>query len=334
MTELLALAWVGLIAFGVILYVILDGFDLGIGILSPFFKDKNELNLIVSTILPFWDGNQTWLVFGGAALYGAFPIAFSYVLPRIYIPIMLMVIALLLRGVAFEFLMKSVKSRKIWTSCFFIGSVFATLAQGIVLGTFVRGFDAPSILTTSAEIHQWLNPFGLFCGVALIFGYALLGSNHLIEKTMGHLQERCFKISACLQYVILFFLVVVSIWTPFLDPVLINLWFNPKYMPYLAILPALALFFFYLHWNALRKCNEVMPFWSAVGIFLVSYIGFIISSYPYLVPRHITYLQAASKPSTLLFMLIGASIMLPILLYYTYHSYSVFRGKVTEKIGY
>lgn len=329
----LALTWVAIIAFGIIMYVILDGFDLGIGILTIFFRKEYHRDLMISVILPVWDGNETWLVFGGAALYGAFPIAFSMLLPALYIPIILMVIALIFRGVSFEFRLKAKRSKRFWEWCFSLGSLFATLAQGVILGAFVEGFTlTPQSQTLS--LYHWLNPFSIICAIALVQGYALLGSNRLIDKTVGGLQEQCFRISKRLQYLILFFSVIVSAWSPYLDPRIKARWFNPHYMPYLAILPLATLIIFVLHVHAIKRRFERLPFWSAVGIFLLCYLGFIISSYPYLVPRHITYLQAASGEGSLLFMLIGACIMMPPLLYYTYYSYKIFKGKVIEPIEY
>lgn len=327
--ETLPLVWCGIIAFGVIMYVILGGFDLGIGILSIFIRDEHERDLMVSSILPVWDGNQTWLVFGGATLYGAFPAAFSAILPVMYIPLLMMVLALLFRGVAFEFRLKAVRSKRLWEICFFLGSIFATISQGFILGTFVKGFQI-----TSPQVEQWFNPFGIACAIALIFSYVLLGSNYLIIKTTGSLQQKSFAISSKIQYVILLGFIMVSVWSPMLDESIRTRWFNPQNMFFLAILPIITLGCFYMHVIALKKKYEYIPFWCAIGMFLMCYFGFIISCYPYIVPREITYLEAAAPPSSLLFMLVGACIMLPPLLYYTYYSYRLFRGKVTEKIGY
>jgi cytochrome d ubiquinol oxidase subunit II len=327
--DILALTWCGIIAFGVILYVILGGFDLGIGILSIFFKNEHDRDLMVSAILPVWDGNQTWLVFGGAALYGAFPAAFSAILPVMYIPLLIMVIALLFRGVAFEFRLKAHKTKRLWEICFFLGSIFATISQGLILGTFVRGFQ---IASPNAE--QWFNPFGIACAIALVFGYALLGANFLIIKVTGSLQKKCFAISRALQYIILLGFIMVSVWSPMLDATIKARWFNPQNMPFLALLPLATLAFLFLHAKALKNKFEYIPFWCAIGMFLMCYFGFIISCYPFIVPREMTYQEAAAPESSLLFMLVGACIMLPPLLYYTYYSYKLFRGKVTQKIGY
>ncbi len=324
--NVLALFWYGVIAFGVIMYVILGGFDLGIGMMSIFFKDEKERDLLVSVILPVWDGNQTWLVFGGAALYGAFPIAFSAILPLMYIPLLIMVIALLFRGVSFEFRLKAIKTKRFWEICICVGSLFATVSQGLILGTFVEGFN----LSNNANTNQWLNSFGIACAIALIGGYILLGTNFLIIKTTGKLQEKSYALSGKVQYFILIGFIMVSVWSPFLDPDIMSRWFDPHNMPYLAILPLLTLLLLITHRFALKLKHEYLPFWSAIGMFLMCYIGFIISSYPYIVPREITYAKAAADKSSLLFMLVGVCIMFPPLLYYTYYSYKIFRGKVTR----
>jgi cytochrome d ubiquinol oxidase subunit II len=331
--DLLALAWCGIIAFGIILYVLLGGFDIGIGIMSIFIRDENERDIMISTILPVWDGNQTWLVFGGAALYGAFPLAFSTVLPILYLPLLVMVVSLLFRGIAFEFRLKAIKTKGIWDTCFFLGSLFATIAQGLILGTFVQGFTIATLYGIH-DTYQWLNPFGAICALGLIAGYVLLGANYLIIKTVGSLQEKCFRIASIVQYFILVGFIAVSLWSPFLDPAIMQRWFNPQNMPFLAILPIATIALFYLHWRALRKKQEHQPFWCAIGMFIMCYFGFIISIYPYIVPRKLTYIEAAADESSLLFMLVGACIMLPPLLYYTYHSYKIFSGKVTQKLGY
>ena len=326
----LPLIWCGLIAFGIIMYVLLGGFDIGIGIMSIFFKKKADRDILVSTILPVWDGNQTWLVFGGAALYGAFPIAFSDILPLMYLPILLMVVALLFRGISFEFRLKAIKTQRLWDICFFSGSVFATIAQGLMLGSFIQGFTPKY----ANEISIWLNPFCVACAIGLIAGYVLLGADYLIIKTTGELQKKCYAISNAMQYIILLGFVIVSIWSPFLDPTIMERWFNQKYMAYLAILPLLTLILFSTHWYAIKKRYERTPFWCVIGMFLTCYLGFIISIYPYIVPRKVTYIEAAADHSSLLFMLVGACIMLPPLLYYTYHAYKIFSGKVTKRIEY
>lgn len=328
--NLLAFFWVGIIAFGIIMYVLLDGFDLGTGIISLFIKDELERDIAISSILPVWDGNQTWLVFGGAALYGAFPLAFSTVLPILYLPIFIMVLALVFRGVAFEFRLKAQASKRFWDGCFFAGSIIASFMQGNMLGSFIVGYN----LGAEHSSFQWLSPFSITCGIALIFGYALLGSNRLIIKTQDKLQQHFYKISKRLQYIIVCFAVIVSIWSPYLDKAIFARWYNPHLMPFFAILPFFTIVLFLIQFYTLHKKIEKAPFFCSVGIFLLCYLGFIISTYPYIVPREISFTQAAAPHSTLVFMLFGALIMLPILLFYTIYSYYIFRGKITQPLSY
>lgn len=331
--NLLASAWIGIIGFAIIMYVILDGFDLGIGILSFFIKDTHQRDLMISSIMPVWDGNETWLVFGGATLYGAFPTAFGLVLPALYIPILIMVCALLFRGVAFEFRLKAHNGKTIWDFSFALGSLFAAFIQGIMLGAFVQGFHYSADGIT-LNTYEWISPFSITCGLALIFGYILLGSNWLIAKTIGPLQKKCYGISKLTLIIVGIFAVIISLWSPFIDPQIRTRWFNPDIITYLALLPLTTVIFFGLHWWALNNKQEHSPFWFAIIIFLLCYVGFVISSWPYIVPRVLTVSQAAAPKSSLLFMLIGASIMLPLLLIYTFYSYRIFRGKVTDVIGY
>jgi len=330
----LALIWVLIIALGIILYVVLDGFDLGIGIMSIFFPNEHHRDLMFSTVLPVWDGNETWLVLGGALLYGAFPLAFATVFPALYIPLLVMVVGLIFRGVSFEFRMKAHRSKKLWELSFFIGSLVVTVVQGLVLGAFVNGFKFDAQGHIILAFYQWFTPFGMICSIALIFGYALLGSNWLIRKTVGDLQNICYHISHALQYVIVVFAALVSIWSPFLDPRIKAVWFGGDHMFYLLLLPLLMLLAMFFQWYGIRKRKEHMPFWSMIGVFVTCYVGFGISTFPYMVPRQITYIQAASNDKTLIFMLVGAAIMLPVLLFYTYYSYKIFRGKVTEPLEY
>ena len=329
----LAFIWAGIIAFGIIMYVILDGFDLGIGILSLFVENDEDRDLMISTIMPVWDGNETWLVFGGAALYGAFPRAFSEILPAAYLPIYIMVLALLFRGVAFEFRLKATWSKKIWDYAFFGGSLVAIIMQGELLAMFVQGFTLNEQGHVVANV-PWLNPFGIFCGLALVIGYTLLAADWLIIKTVGNLQKFCYKVASYAQYLLLACAIIVSVWSPFLDPEIFAKWFKLDLMPILAILPAITLYAVYRHWIAIKNAQEDQPFKWAVTVFIMCYLGFAYSCYPYIIPRSITYMEAAAEPESLIFLTYGAIVMLPALLYYTYYSYKVFRGKVTKKLEY
>jgi cytochrome d ubiquinol oxidase subunit II len=331
MHEVLASLAVVVIGFCIIMYVLLDGFDLGIGILFLFFHDRKDRDIMVSSVLPVWDGNQTWLVLGGASLYGFFPKAFSLLLPALYLPVLIMVIALLFRGITFEFRLKSKKALRKWDILFCLSSTVVTLVQGLVLGTFVKGFKLGPNYTL---IYDLFTPFNITCAVALLFGYVLLGATWIIAKTTGNLQKRMYFVTKIALYAVIFFLFVISLWSPFIDSQIQQIWFNPNYIYKLASLPLVTglLILYFVH--ALQKRREYILFWLTLGIFICSYIGFGISTFPYIVPHVLTIFEMAAPESSLLFMLFGACMLLPVLLAYTSYSYYVFRGKVTEMIGY
>jgi cytochrome d ubiquinol oxidase subunit II len=330
----LAEAWITIIGFAVIMYVILDGFDLGIGIMFPIFSKNLHRSLMLSTIIPVWDGNQTWLVFGGACMYGAFPKAFASTMPVIYFPMILMLIALVFRGVAFEFRMKAHKTRYIWDLSFFLGSSVAAFSQGVILGTYVQGFGpvAPSYQTVPH--YQWLTVFSFMTGIGTMCGYVLLGCCWLIIKTTGPLQRQVYRVAQYACMAVAIFMVAFSIWTPFLSEVHFARWLSLDKIMYLSVLPAVTGFFFLVNWFSIIKRYELLPMLSAVGIFLCGAVGIVISIYPYIVPHSMTIQQAASAPHALEFMLIGACISMPVLLFFTMNSYFVFRGKVEKPIHY
>jgi cytochrome d ubiquinol oxidase subunit II len=327
---MLTLAWISIIGFCIIMYVILDGFTLGTGILMPFMK-SSERDLAVSMLLPTWDGNQTWLVLGMASLYGAFPAAFSILLPVFYLPLLIMVVAILSRGVAFEFRLKSIHAKHRWDIVFFIASLSATLTQGFILGSFIQGFYLHN--------SQWyatssFDAFNVLSSLALVIGYCLLGSTRLVLKTTKILQQKMFRASFVLSLLLMLFIFVISVYTPFVYPLVQHRWFNLAIMPYLAILPFITVMFFILLIYGLYKKWDRVPYWSAVVVFLCPYFGFLISVYPYIIPYKMTIWQAASPDNTLQFILVGALIMLPVLLIYTGYAYKIFGGKVDEVIEY
>jgi cytochrome bd ubiquinol oxidase subunit II len=329
----LPLIWGFIIAFGVIMYVILDGFDLGIGILFPWIHKPEHRSIMVNSIAPVWDGNETWLVLGGASLFGAFPIAYSTVLPSLYIPIMLMLGALVFRGVAFEFRGKAYRSLFLWDIAFAGGSTVAAFCQGLILGTFVQG----NFLLAKINAYSWLTSFSMLTGIAVVFGYALLGSTWLIIKTEGELQEEMYQTGRVLLVAIAFFLLIVSIWTPFLHPAIRNRWFTLPNFYYLLPLPVITLFTLLYEaycLNRPNKMHENLPFILTICLFLFSYIGLGISTWPYIVPRVLTLWEAAAGPKTLMFQLVGAIILLPVLITYSIYAYRVFRGKVQPDMGY
>ncbi|EDP46983.1 cytochrome d ubiquinol oxidase subunit II [Rickettsiella grylli] len=328
----LILTWATIISLIIMMYVLLDGFDLGIGILFPFFKKNEYRDIMMSTVVPVWDGNETWLVFGAAALYAAFPTAYGILLPTLYMPIMILLIALIFRGVAFEFRFKANKSQFIWDIAFSAGSISAAFIQGVILGTFVKGYGYKLPLPHSA--YHWLTPFTFFTGIAVVCGYALLGANWLIIKTEGELQSRMFKAAKILLGVVAFFLVCVSIWTPITEPHVMHRWFSFPNFYYLSFLPILTIAAVFYNFYCLHRKKEKLPFILTIGLFVFSYTGFCISAWPYIVPHVIPVWEAAAPPSTLKFILVGAVIILPILFVYTLYSYNVFRGKVKTTIHY
>ena len=249
----LAEAWIAIIGFAVIMYVILDGFDLGIGIMFPIFPKKLHRSLMLSTIIPVWDGNQTWLFFGGACMYGAFPKAFASTMPVIYFPMILMLIALVFRGVAFEFRMKAHKTRYIWDLSFFLGSSVAAFSQGVILGTYVQGFGpvAPSYQTVPH--YQWLTIFSFMTGIGTMCGYVLLGCCWLIIKTTGPLQRQVYRVAQYACMAVAIFMVAFSIWTPFLSEVHFSRWLSLDKIMYLSVLPAVTGFFFLVNWFSIIK---------------------------------------------------------------------------------
>ena len=329
---LLILTWATIISLIIMMYVLLDGFDLGVGILFPWIKQSEYRDIMMSSVVPVWDGNETWLVFGAAALYAAFPIAYGILLPTLYMPIMILLVALIFRGVAFEFRFKAHKSQFIWDIAFASGSILAAFIQGIILGTFVKGYGNHLPLSHSA--YHWLTPFSIFTGVAVVCGYALLGATWLIIKTDGVLQERMYKAAKVLLPLVAFFLVSVSIWTPIVEPQVMQRWFSLPNFYYLSPLPIITILLVFYNFYCLHQKKERLPFILTIGLFVLSYTGFCISAWPYIIPHVLPVWEAAAPPSTLKFILVGAAIILPILLIYTLYSYHVFRGKVKTVIHY
>jgi len=324
----LILAWAVIISFAIIMYVLLDGFDLGIGILFPWIKHHEQRDLMMTSVAPVWDGNETWLVFGAAALYGAFPLAYSVLLPTLYMPITLMLAALIFRGVAFEFRFKAHKTRFIWDSAFTLGSTIAALMQGIILGTFIKGYGN-NIPVTNLP-YEWLTPFSLMTGIAVVCGYGLLGATWLIIKTEGELQIQMFRAAKILLFIVTIFLGIVSIWTPLMETHIMERWFTLPNLFYLLPLPILTGFVVLYNFYCLRHRYEYLPFYLSISLFVFSYIGFCISSWPYIIPHAVPVWEAAAPPSSLKFILIGVIFLLPVLITYTIYSYRVFRGKVTH----
>ncbi|HEX2238545.1 MAG TPA: cytochrome d ubiquinol oxidase subunit II [Gammaproteobacteria bacterium] len=326
----LPLIWAGIIAFGVTMYVLLDGFSLGVGILFPFVKDDDARDLMMGSVVPVWDGNQTWLVLGGTSLFAAFPEAFSLLLSILYLPLIVMLIALVFRGVAFEFRFKAERHeiwRTIWDLSFIVGCVTAAFCQGLVLGAYVLGFNVEG-RTYAGGVFDWLSPFSLMTGVAVVCGYALLGACWLLIKTEGHLQHWARQTAVRLLVVMLAFVALVSIWTPLADPDIAQRWFSWPNLLYLSPVPVLTGIVAFGFYNALRKGSEHAPFVLCVVLYLLTLAGLAVSLWPYIVPRSLTIWQVASPPESQIFLLVGVAIIIPIILLYTANAYYVFRGKV------
>ncbi|HXS40766.1 MAG TPA: cytochrome d ubiquinol oxidase subunit II [Stellaceae bacterium] len=325
--------WTALLALAVFYYVVFDGFDLGVGMLYGFAPDETERSIVMNSVAPIWDGNETWLVFGGLGLLAAFPLAFAIIIPAVYFPILIMLLALVFRGVAFEFRFRRSGLRRFWDQAFCGGSIVATFAQGVVLGTFIQGFkvDGRHFAGTSFD---WVTPFALLTGLALMFGYGLLGAGWLILKTEGALQDWARKAGRVCLIAVLIAILAVSIWTPLAEPEIARRWFSWPNIGFLSPVPLITLLIAAAEWHALQRNHELVPFLGAVGLFLMSFIGIAISLWPMIVPYHYTLWEAASSESTQAFLLIGTLFLLPIILMYTAWSYWVFRGKVRGDVGY
>ncbi|MGH6816752.1 MAG: cytochrome d ubiquinol oxidase subunit II [Hyphomicrobiaceae bacterium] len=325
--------WAGIIAFAVLAYVILDGFDLGVGILFPLVKAEKDRDLMMNSVAPVWDGNETWLVLGGGGLYAVFPLAYAVVMPALYAPIIAMLIALIFRGVAFEFRWRTVRGKFLWDWAFASGSLVAAFAQGIALGALVQGIPI-SGRAYAGGWWTWLTPFSLLTGAALVIGYALLGSTWLVMKTTGHVQERAYRWAWATAFGTLALIGIVSLWTPFLNRVYWANWFAWPAILYTAPVPVLVSMCAIVLLNGLQDRREVSPFLAALGLFVLSFIGLGIGFYPYIVPPAITIWDAAAPDSSLRFLLVGAAALIPLILIYTAYSYWVFRGKVDPDGGY
>ena len=323
----LSLIWIVIIAIGVLIYVVLDGFDLGIGILFPFIKGKEERDVMMNTVAPVWDGNETWMVLGGASLYAAFPLVYSTVLSALYMPIMLMVIALIFRGVAFEFRFKANKSRHWWDKAFIGGSILASFFQGMILGAYIQGIKTVNGIYAGGGL-DWLSPFTVFVGIGVVALYAALGCGWLIFKTDQALQNRMYQLMPKMIIALFIIFGCVSIYTPMAHPEIAARWFSQPQLMYFSPVPILVLLFTFLALRACKQRKELSPFIYTLALVFLAYTGFIISLWPYVIPPSVTIWQAAAPQSSQLFALIGALILIPVILIYTGLSYWVFRDKV------
>jgi cytochrome d ubiquinol oxidase subunit II len=335
MTQVLDLVpiWTLILALAVFFYVLLDGFDLGVGMLYGFASDTRSRNAIMNSIAPVWDGNETWLVLGGLGLLAAFPVAFAVIIPAVYFPILVMLLGLVFRGVAFEFRLRDSENRTLWDYAFCCGSGIATFAQGVVLGSFIQGFEVSNGQFAGTSF-SFLSPFTLLTGVALMFGYALLGAGWLILKTDGEVQAAARRYGRICLIAVLLAIGVVSLWTPMMSQTVATRWFTWPNFLFLAPVPLATVLLGWFTWRALSSTAEATPFLGAMALFVLSYLGIAISVFPMIVPYHFTLWEAASSPRTQAFLLVGTLFLLPVILTYSGWSYWVFRGKVRADGGY
>jgi cytochrome bd ubiquinol oxidase subunit II len=325
--------WTLILGAGIFFYVLLDGFDLGVGILYNFMPDTRSRNLVMNAIAPVWDGNETWLVLGGVAMLAAFPLAFAILIPALYFPILVMLLALVFRGVAFEFRFRDAEHKTFWDHGFFYGSLIATLAQGMMLGAFIQGFKVEGRAFAGGAL-DFLTPFSILTGIALVFGYALLGAGWLVLKTEDDIQARARRYGRVCLAVVVIGIVVVSLWTPLANDAVFSRWFSWPNILILSPVPIATALVAWATWRALSGASQFGGFIGAVGLFALSYIGITISLWPMIVPHHYTLTQAASPPGTQAFLLVGTLFLLPVILFYSGWSYWVFRGKVRADAGY
>ncbi|MDI3561885.1 cytochrome d ubiquinol oxidase subunit II [Bradyrhizobium sp. Arg816] len=325
--------WTLILGLAVFFYVLLDGFDLGVGMLYGLAPEAHARNTIMNSIAPIWDGNETWLLLGGIGLMAAFPVAFAVIIPAVYFPILVMLLALVFRGLAFEFRFRDAENRTFWDHAFCYGSGIATFAQGTVLGAFIQGFPVVDGQFGGTSF-AFLTPFSVLTGIALMFGYGLLGAGWLILKTEGEVQAAARRHGRVCLVGVGVAIGIVSIWTPMISPSVAARWFTWPNMLFFAPVPALTALVAHAAWRALGSRAEATPFLAAIGLFLLSYLGIAISLYPMIVPYQLTLWDAASSPRTQAFLLVGTLFLLPVILTYSGWSYWVFRGKVRSDAGY
>lgn len=329
----LALIWGLLIAVAVLAYVLLDGFDLGVGILFPFMSGDAHRDTAMNTVAPVWDGNETWLILGGGGLFAVFPLAYAVVMPALYAPVIAMLLGLVFRGVAFEYRWKTTRWKPVWDWSFALGSLTAAVCQGIILGALVQGIEVAD-RAYAGGWWDWLTPFSVVCGIAVAIGYALLGGTWLVMKTEDWVQRQAYRLSWIAAPATLAMIGVVSLWTPFHNPVYMERWFSFPALLWVAPVPLLVLLAAFTLFRGLTDRRDVSPFLSALVLFVLCFIGLGISFYPYIVPPSITLHDAAAPDESLSFLLVGTVVLLPLILGYTAYSYRVFWGKVRSGEGY
>jgi len=325
----LPVTWAFLIAFAVFMYVVMDGFDLGIGVLFPTFKVGGERDAAMNSIAPVWDGNETWLVLGGGGLFAAFPLAYAVILPATYPLIIAMLLGLVFRGVAFEFRWRDPRHRAFWDMAFSGGSLVAALAQGMTLGALLQGIEIAD-RAYAGSWWDWLTPYTLLTGLGTVAGYALLGSTWLVWKLEGPAQDHARKLAVRSAIATLVLLAGVSLYTPFLETQYFQRWFTMPNVLFAANVPLLTAIVAYTLFRSLAAGRDAIPFWLSLALFLLGMAGLGVSMWPFVVPDVVTIWDAAAPARSQSFMLVGIAVTMPLILAYTAWSYWVFRGKVDE----
>jgi cytochrome d ubiquinol oxidase subunit II len=332
--DMLPLLWAVVILFGIMMYVVMDGFDLGIGILFPFFPAKEDRDVMMNTVAPIWDGNETWLVLGGAGLLAAFPLAYSVILSAFYLPLIFMLIGLIFRGVAFEFRFKAEPGRRhLWDKSFAAGSFLAAFCQGVTLGGFVQGVPVRANAYAGGAF-DWVTPFAMFTGFGVCAAYVLLGATWLVMKTEGRLQARMRSLARHLVWALLVFIAGISIWTPLIEPSIARRWFDFPNLLWLSPVPLLVAVGAWRLLRELRSDAHATPFVLTLAMIFLGYLGLGISIWPNVIPYEVSIWDAAGPSLSMGFALIGTLLIVPVILFYTGWSYWVFRGKVRHGEGY
>ncbi|MCE7031282.1 cytochrome d ubiquinol oxidase subunit II [Lysobacter sp. GX 14042] len=330
----LPVIWAVVILFAIGMYVVMDGFDLGIGMLFPFFPGREDRDVMMNTVAPIWDGNETWLVLGGAGLLAAFPLAYSVVLSALYLPLVLMLLGLILRGVSFEYrVVASPGRRSTWDFSFMAGSYAAAFFQGVVLGSFINGLPVADGRFAGGPL-DWVAPFPLFTGVGLVIAYMLLGSTWLLIKTEGPLHEEMRRRTQLWVWALLAVIGVLSLWTALAHPPIAKRWFSLPNLYFFLPVPLLVVLVAGLLLRALERKRHIAPFLLTLALVFLGYSGLGISIWPNIIPPGISIRDAAAPPESMGFTLVGTLFIVPVILAYTAFSYWVFRGKVRPGEGY
>ena len=326
----LTTVWAFIIAFAVFMYVVMDGFDLGIGILFPIFKKGDERSEAMNAIAPVWDGNETWLVLGGGGLLAAFPLAYAIILPATYPLMIAMLLGLVFRGVAFEFRWRDPRHERFWDFAFFAGSLVAALSQGMILGALLQGISIEGRSYAGGWL-DWLSPYSLLTGAGVVVGYTLLGATFLAIKGRGAVEDHAFRLAKPAALGTLLLMGGVSLATPFLSSQYWDRWFQMPNLLFASQVPLLTAILFFALFRSLTKRHTYWPFLITLGLFALGMAGLGVSMWPYVIPDSVTIWQAAAPERSQVFMLVGVAIIMPVILAYTAWAYWVFRGKVAEE---